>query len=122
MVLAVAAFACVMALGEGDVALFAVICIASGATMGADLTLLPALFARRMAAISPNGGQGFGLWALVNKFTLAFAAALLLPILEAQGFASGAPALTTLSVLYALVPCALKLVAIGLLLATPLKE
>jgi len=118
---------CVMALGEGDVALFAVICIASGATMGADLTLLPALFARRMAAISPNGGQGFGLWALVNKFTLAFAAALLLPILEAQGFASGAPdnpadALTTLSVLYALVPCALKLVAIGLLLATPLKE
>ena len=125
--LSAAASACVMALGEGDVALFAVICIASGATMGADLTLLPALFARRMAAISPNGGQGFGLWALVNKFTLAFAAALLLPILEAQGFASGAPdnpadALTTLSVLYALVPCALKLVAIGLLLATPLKE
>lgn len=127
MVLAVAAFTGVMALGEGDVWLFAVVCIASGATMGADLTLLPALFARRMAAISPNGGQGFGLWALVNKFTLAFAAAILLPVLETQGFRSGAAenpaaALTTLTILYALVPCALKLVAIGLLLATPLKE
>ncbi|PTX57646.1 GPH family glycoside/pentoside/hexuronide:cation symporter [Litoreibacter ponti] len=127
MVMAIAAFGCVMFLGAGDVWIFAAICVASGATIGADLTLLPALFARRMAAISPNGGQGFGLWSLVSKFTLAFAAAILLPVLEAQGFQSGAAenpadALTTLTILYALVPCALKLVAIGLLLATPLKE
>lgn len=127
MVLAIASFGCVMLLGAGDVWLFAAICVASGATIGADLTLLPALFARRMAAISPSGAQGFGLWSLVSKFTLAFAAAILLPVLEAQGFVSGAAenpaiALTTLTVLYALVPCALKLVAIGLLLTTPLKE
>ncbi|EPX77867.1 MFS transporter [Litoreibacter arenae] len=127
MIMAIASFGCVMFLGQGDVWIFAVICIASGATIGADLTLLPALFSRRMAVISPNGGQGFGLWSLVSKFTLAFAAAILLPVLEAQGFNTGAEdnpqiALTTLTVLYALVPCALKLVAIGLLLATPLKE
>jgi GPH family glycoside/pentoside/hexuronide:cation symporter len=60
----------------------------------------------------------------VSKFTLAFAAIALLPILEASGFVSGAEnsdaALTTLTLLYAGVPCALKLVAIGLLIATPL--
>ena len=103
------------------------ICIASGATIGADLTLLPALFARRMATVSPNGGQGFGLWSLVTKFSLAFAAAVLLPLLEWSGFEAGAndlPAasLTMLTVLYALVPCALKLVAIGLLSATELED
>ena len=127
MVLAVAAFAGVLTLGPGDTTAFAVICVLSGATIGADLTLLPALFARRMARIAPNGGAGFGLWALVTKFTLAFAAATLLPILDAAGFVSGAPdnpdtALATLTWLYAGVPCALKLLAIGLLVATPMKE
>jgi len=95
-------------------------------TSVADLTLLPALFARRMAAISPSGAQGFGLWSLVSKFTLAFAAIILLPILDLVGFRSGQEnsqaALTTLTLLYALVPCALKLVAIGLLVATKLEE
>jgi len=127
MVLAVAAFAGVLTLGPGDTAAFAVICVLSGATIGADLTLLPALFARRMARVAPNGGAGFGLWALVTKFTLAFAAATLLPILDAAGFVSGATdnpdaALSALTWLYAGVPCALKLVAIGLLVATPMKE
>ncbi|NNK78198.1 MAG: sugar:cation symporter [Litoreibacter sp.] len=127
MVLAIVSFGFVLPLGAGDIWFFAVICVASGATIGADLTLLPALFAARMAAISPTGGQGFGLWALVSKFTLAFAAAILLPTLDYVGFVSGAAdnsaeALTTLTILYALVPCALKLVAIALLAATPLKE
>ena len=127
MTLAIAAFACVLALGAGDIWIFALICVASGATIGADLTLLPAMFAKRMAQVSPNGGQGFGLWSLVSKFTLAFAAAVLLPILQLSGFTSGAAdnsetALTTLTLLYALVPCLLKLVAIGLLAATPLED
>jgi len=71
MILAVASFAYTLTLSPGDVIPFAVICVLSGATIGADLTLLPAMFAKRMAAISPNGGQGFGLWNLVNKFTLS---------------------------------------------------
>lgn len=127
MVLAILSFAFVLTLGPGDTTAFAIICIASGATIGADLTLMPALFARRMGQISPDGGQGFGLWSLVTKFTLAFAAAVLLPLLEASGFRSGtadnpASALQVLTYLYALVPCLLKLVAMGLLLATPLEE
>ena len=95
--------------------------------MGADLTLLPAIFARHMSVVAPNAAQAFGLWSFVSKFTLAFAAAVLLPVLEASGFQSGsiengAQALMTLTLLYALVPCVLKLFAIALLITTPLKE
>lgn len=125
--LAIASFGYTLTLSMGDVIPFAIICVLSGATIGADLTLMPAMFAKRMAAISPTGGQGFGLWSLVNKFTLAFAAVVLLPLLERSGFTAGATdlpdtALTTLTVLYALVPSLLKLLAIGLLIATKLEE
>ncbi|MEO0356920.1 MAG: MFS transporter [Pseudomonadota bacterium] len=125
MVLAVITFGFAVLLRDGDVMLFAIICVASGATIGADLTLMPALFAKRMGEISPNGGQGFGLWSLVNKMSLAFAAIALLPLLEASGFDASAQtqphvALTTLTILYALVPLALKLFAIALLVATKL--
>ncbi|MDP4991513.1 MAG: MFS transporter, partial [Marivita lacus] len=124
MVLAIIAFSFAMMLGSGDTVWFAIICLASGAAVGADLTLLPAVFARRMETVAPEGSEGFALWGFVSKLTLAFAAIALLPILEASGFVSGAEnsdvALTTLTLLYAGVPCALKLVAIGLLIATPI--
>ncbi|MFZ3581228.1 MFS transporter [Loktanella sp. DJP18] len=126
MVLAVASFGYTLRLGGGDQMAFAVVCVLSGASIGADLTLLPAMFARRMATVSPNGGQGFGLWSLVNKLTLAFAAALLLPLLEQAGFRSDgestAGSLTLLTWLYAGVPCGLKLLAIALLSATRLED
>ena len=127
MVLAVASFGFTATLGSGDIIQFAIVCVLSGATIGADLTLLPAMFARRMAKVSPNGGQGFGLWSLVSKFTLAIAAAFLLPQLENAGFGQGSAdlpteALTLLTVLYAVVPCLLKLVAIALLAATKLED
>jgi len=127
MVLAVLSFGFTLTLSAGDVIPFAIVCVLSGVTIGADLTLLPAMFAKRLAVISPNGGQGFGLWSLVSKFTLAFAAAILLPLLEYAGFEAGETtvpeaALALLTVLYALVPSVLKLVAIGLLAALKLEE
>lgn len=125
MGLALLSFGFAALLGAGDVAAFAVICIASGAAMGADLTLLPALFARRMAAIAPQAAAGFGLWSLVSKLSLAVAAVTVLPALSAAGFdgpSSPASALNLLGLLYAGLPCALKLVAIGLLIATPIPE
>lgn len=127
MVLAIIAFAFALTLGEGDIAAFAVICVASGATLGADLTLLPAMFARHMAKVAPNAGQAFGLWSFVSKLTLAIAAIALLPLLDTVGFQSGATtntntALWTLTLLYAGLPCALKLIALALLAATPLTE
>ncbi len=120
MVLGIAAFGGALFLGPGDVVLFAVVCVASGAVLGADLTVLPAMFATRMARISPSAAEGFGLWSFVSKFTLALAAVVLLPALEHAGLQttggdSPAPAVQLLILLYAGVPCALKLIAIALL-------
>ncbi len=126
MMASIIAFGFASTLGAGDVAEFAVVCIASGAMVGADNVILPALFARRMAVIAPEAGQGFGLWSFASKLTLAFAAVALLPLLERAGFVAGGvngpAALTMLTTLYALVPCVLKLAAIALLLATPLPK
>lgn len=126
MILAIVAFGGAMTLGPGDTLAFGVICAASGAALGADLTLLPAAFSNRMAKIAPGGAEGFGLWAFVSKLSLAFAAVALLPLLEARGFETGLTnspqALTLLTFLYAGVPCALKLVSIALLAATKLEE
>ena len=126
MVLSIVSFGFAALLGAGDTAAFAVICLASGAALGADMTLLPAIFAARMARIAPEAGEAFGLWSFVSKFTLAFAAVTLLPLLEASGFQTGTSnppaALLMLTILYALVPCALKLVAIALFLLTPIEE
>lgn len=124
MVLAILSFGGAAFLGTGDTWAFAVICLASGAALGADMTLLPAIFARRLEAIVPEAAEGFGLWSFVSKFTLAFAAVTLLPLLEASGFdpASDAPApeaaLTALTLMYAVLPCALKLIALILLALT----
>lgn len=123
MVLAIVSFIGAFLLGPGDAALFAVICVASGAALGADLTLLPAMFAQRLAVVAPQGGQGFGLWSFCAKFTLAIAAGALLPLLQASGFESGETnnpeALFTLAALYALLPCGLKLFALAALYAVP---
>ncbi|MEP1536222.1 MAG: MFS transporter [Paracoccaceae bacterium] len=127
MILAILTFAGALFLGPGDWVAFAFICFFSGCAMGADLTVLPAIFADRMAQISPSAAEGFGLWSFVSKFTLAIAAVTLLPALECAGFDSTASthsdgALNLLTLLYAAVPCALKLGAIALLATTELKE
>ncbi|SDZ03488.1 glycoside/pentoside/hexuronide:cation symporter, GPH family [Jannaschia faecimaris] len=122
MVLAIVTFAFALPLGTGDVWLFAGICIGSGAAVGADLSLLPALFARRMQMIAPTAADGFGLWSFVNKATLAVAAIALFPILDIAGFRPGeqnAPAaLWSITILYAGVPLALKALALILIART----
>jgi len=123
MTLSVAAFAFALALGPGDLLPFALICLASGAALGADMTLLPALFAARLEQIAPEAAQGFGLWSFVTKATLALAAATVLPALGLAGFVAGVPAnpagaLLLLTLLYAGLPCALKLLALALMAAT----
>ena len=128
MVLSILAFGGAAFLGSGDVWTFALICLASGAALGADMTLLPAIFARRLEKIVPEAAEGFGLWSFVSKFTLAFAAVTLLPLLEISGFnpASEMPpgdaALMTLTLTYAVLPCALKLIALILLARTDVRE
>ncbi|WP_333867595.1 MFS transporter [Cypionkella sp.] len=125
MALAVASFVWAYSLGAGQIFGFALITAASGAALGADMVLLPALFARRLAQIGGEGA-GFGLWAFASKLSLALAAAVLLPLLQAGGFASGVQntpqALALLTLLYAGVPCGLKLVAMALLARMPIEK
>ena len=128
MCFGIVAFGGALLLGPGDVGLFALVCLASGAVLGADLTLLPAMFASRMAKISPLAAEGFGLWSFVSKLTLAFAAIALLPALEGAGLQTGPgessdAAVSLLIWFYAGVPCALKLLAIALLAtAQPMEQ
>lgn len=127
MVLAIASFLWAATLGAGDTLAFALICAVSGAALGADMVLLPALFARRLGQLGQGGeGAAFGLWSFVSKLSLALAAATLLPALQAAGFTPGEEntpsALFALSAFYALVPCALKVLAIALLATTKVPE
>lgn len=124
MTLAIASFLWTLSLGTGDLLPFALICAASGAALGADLTLLPAIFAQRLAQTGTPEAAAFGLWNFVSKLSLALAALTILPTLQAAGFQPGGQntdaALGTLTLIYAGLPCVLKLIAIALLARTDL--
>ncbi|MXU66214.1 MFS transporter [Oceanomicrobium pacificus] len=126
MVLAILVFGWAYTLGPGDTLAFAVICVASGAALGADLTLLPALFASRLEERDGQSGTAFGLWNFCAKFSLALAAGVALPLLAAFGFDPSGPAtdrgVTALAMLYALLPCLLKFVALVTFRATTKEE
>ncbi len=125
MTLAILAFLWTLTLGPGDGIAFALVCVASGAALGADMTLLPAIFAQRLASLGTSEAAAFGLWSFVSKLSLALAALTILPALDAAGFQSGTrntqQALWTLTVIYAALPCVLKVIAILLLALTPLQ-
>ena len=102
---------------------FWIVCIVTGGAIGADLVLLPILFTTALDQDHQPAGQGFGLWFFVSKLSLAAAAIITLPILESVGFRAGevnsASAITTLFLLYAVLPCILKSMAILLLRRIP---
>ncbi len=117
MLLSVAVFANVAALGAGDIAAFVAVCALSGVALGADLALPGALLAGVIAEQGDNGrheGAYFGWWNFATKLNLALAAGLALPMLSALGYSPGTrdpAALRTLGLAYAVLPCALKLLA-----------
>jgi Na+/melibiose symporter-like transporter len=120
MVIAVVAFVWAAGLGQGDAVAFAVICAASGLALGADLALAPSLLADVMdrGGRMHAAGAYFGLWTLATKLNLALAAGIALPLLGAMGYAPGvrdAATLTSLALIYAGLPCALKLGAFAAL-------
>jgi Na+/melibiose symporter-like transporter len=128
MLLAVLSFIWAWGLGAGDVWPFAVVCLLSGAALGADLTLPTAL----LAGLAESRGAGadrqaqaggyFGWWNLVAKLNLALAAGLALPLLDLAGYRPGilpdaadaAGAVLALSAVYCLLPVLFKVFAITL--------
>jgi GPH family glycoside/pentoside/hexuronide:cation symporter len=121
MVVAIAAFVWASRLSAGDTTAFAVICVMSGLALGADLALPPSLLADvigRRGRMEATGSY-FGLWTLATKLNLALAAGIALPLLDTLGYRPGGrdtAALGALAVVYALVPCVLKLGAAGALI------
>ena len=114
MLLASAAFLFALFLGEGDVWPFAIVCLASGLALGADLALPPALLADISEGRQARAGAGayFGWWNLVAKLNLALAAGIALPALALLGYRpGGAEGLLALSLVYCLLPVAFKVVA-----------
>lgn len=127
MGLAIGSFLWALLVGPGEAAAFAAISAASGAALGADMVLLPAIFARRLGQLGQTGNAAaFGLWSFVSKLSLALAAVTLLPALDAAGYTPGpgnsAAALDLLAWLYAGLPCALKAAALLMLALSPLPE
>jgi glycoside/pentoside/hexuronide:cation symporter, GPH family len=121
MALAIVTFMWATLLGAGDVVAYAAVCVASGAALGADLTLPGALLAGVIQQAGHGGrseGAYFGWWNFATKLNLALAAGLALPALQAFGYAPGSrnpQALAALSFAYCALPCTLKLVAATLL-------
>ena len=121
MLLAVAAFAWAAVLGAGDQWGFTVVCVASGAALGADVAIPGAMLARVIQQAGLEGraeGAFFGWWNAANKLNLALAAGLALPLLQALGYAPGQrgpQALHALGLAYCVLPCMLKLAAAALL-------
>jgi Na+/melibiose symporter-like transporter len=115
MVLAIFAFAGASLLGSGDLWPFALICIASGLALGADLAL-PAAIAADLGERQGRVGACFGVWNFVAKLNLALAAGLSLPLLGSLGYVPGSGnGLVALTLAYALLPLAFKALA-GVLL------
>ena len=113
-------------LASGNFVGFAAICVASGAALGADMVVLPAMFSVALTKAGLNASTAFGMWSFAGKLGLAIAAFTALPLLDRAGFVPGQPnspeALATLVLAYAVLPCFLKLIALGLVLTLPTQE
>lgn len=115
MFTACAAFVWAATLDSGSAWAYAGVCVASGLALGADLALPPALLADVIPAEQRSSTAAyFGMWSLLAKLALALAG-LSLPLLALLDYQPGQPAGLNLALVYAGLPCLLKLVAATLL-------
>lgn len=118
MLLAVANFFWAFFLENGDVWQYATICVLSGISFGADLALPPSILADDIHHHNTEhtASMQFGIFAFLAKASLALASFVGLSLLDMVGFrpaqANHDNALLTLSFLYALLPCVIKLIAV----------
>ncbi len=121
MLLSVGVFAWAASLSTGDAAGFWWVCALSGLALGSDLALPGAMLAGLIAQRGDQGqreGAYFGWWNLASKLNLALAAGLALPVLDLMGYQPGTVSpqgQQALTLAYAVLPCALKLLAAAVL-------
>ena len=116
MLVSILSFVWAYNLNAGEVIAFSIICFATGLSLGADMTILPAIFAQRLATTKHDPNTGFGIWNFSNKLALAFTAGILLPLMEFAGFETqdmrSSLSTEVLKISYAIVPCGLKIFAL----------
>ena len=116
MIVSIFSFIWAYNLNSGDVIAFSIICFATGLSLGADMTILPAIFAKRLAKTKHDANMGFGIWNFSNKLALAVTAGVLLPLMEFAGFETqdmrSNLSIEILMISYALIPCGLKILAL----------
>ncbi len=126
MTLSVIGFVWALGFERDDMVPFLLLCIGTGLALGSDLAMPPALLAAVIAEHGDSGrreGAYFGVWNLATKLNLALAAGIALPLLEWQGYVPGQGGDSLpLTLVYAALPSALKLIAGGVLLLAPLPE
>lgn len=123
-------FAIALALGPGDTTLFLMVSLLTGFAFGADMALPPAIQAdviemdaRRHGSV--RAGLFFALWLVATKAAIALSSGLVLVTLgwagfQADGSVNDATALWTLTLLYAGLPIALKLIVAAMMWRFPL--
>ena len=121
MVLSIVTFIYAAFLNQGDIVAYGIICVLSGAALGADLSLPPALIAARISANKheSEATQYYAVLAFLSKIALAIAAGISFLALDTAGFEANFDnterALTVLIIFYALIPCILKTVSAALM-------
>jgi GPH family glycoside/pentoside/hexuronide:cation symporter len=117
MLLAIATFIWAYFLQPGDVIAYGIICVLSGMALGADLALPPAILADRVTRqkTESEATQYYALIAFIPKMAIAIASGAAFLLLDRIGFVVGGEnsdeVMHGLIILYALVPCIIKLVA-----------
>lgn len=130
MLLCCAAFVAVPFIAPGQWSVFLAVCIVTGAALGADLALPPAMQADLVDYDAwkfgrPRAGMLFALWSMASKLALAGAVGFAFPALDWLGFDANAvdnppQALLGLVVIYALIPVVIKLMTVALVWGHPL--
>ncbi|ANG63718.1 hypothetical protein A8C75_15340 [Marinobacterium aestuarii] len=130
MLAAILAFGCAPLLSADTALWFIPICLITGTALGADLTLPHVMQAEvsdwdRYRFGAERNASLFACWNMATKLALGLSAGCAFVLLGAGGFdaaASGAQPLWLLALLYALVPCTCKAIAIALLWNFPLSQ
>jgi Na+/melibiose symporter-like transporter len=120
MLLAISAFALVPFLPEGAFYLFSIVCILTGACLGADLSIPPSIQADvldfdKLQTKSQRAGLLFSLWGMATKLALACSVGLAFPLLDWLGFDPDTPSASgkdALVFLYALLPIGFKCITL----------
>ena len=117
MILAIATFIWAYFLQPGDTLAYGIICVLSGMALGADLALPPAILANRVTRQKTEGEatQYYALITFIPKMAIAIASGLAFILLDRIGFVVGGEnsdeVMHGLIILYALLPCIIKLAA-----------